>query len=272
MSGTQQFAGKIAVITGGASGIGKAIARQAAARGATVIVADIEQAALDDAAAELGAVAIRADVASLADMHALADAVLARFGRVDIFFSNAGVASTGRIADMRRSDWEWLLGVNVWGAIHGIAAFLPLLRTNPAGGHIAVTASEAGFHATPGIGGYSVTKSAVTAIFETLALELAEDAANIGVTILCPGPVRSRLGDSQRNRPPALAGGAMIDNDLEAMPEGGQLRWIDPDRAADMLMRAILNRDLYAFTHPEMAPLIERRHAAIAAALRSAEA
>ena len=160
--------------------------------------------------------------------------------------------------------------MNVWGTIHGTRAFLPLLRANPDGGHFAVTASMSSLHVTPGIGGYTVTKFAVAAFAETLAAELAEEGADVGVTLLCPGPVQSRLGASHRNRPGHLPGGAMVDSDLEQTEEGKQLRWIAAEEVANTLLHAIRRGDLYAFTHGEWAPVVQARHERIAEAFQRA--
>lgn len=267
MHGMQDLAGKVAVVTGGASGIGRAIARRLVAEGMTVVLADIEQQALDAAATEIGAIGIRTDVTAFDSMQALADEVRRRFGAVHMFCNNAGVASTARIADMALSDWQWLLGVNLWGVIHGIKAFLPLLKANREGGHLVNTASTSGLHVTPELGGYTVSKFAVMALSETLALELQADDAKVGVTILCPGPVSTQLGSSQRNRPAALSGGAFVDQNLESLADGGGLRWIAPEVVADVLLAAIRRGDLYAFTHPEWAPIVRERHAQIEAAM-----
>ena len=132
-------------------------------------------------------------MSSFASVQALADEVQPGLARVHLLCNNAGVASTARLADMALSDWQWLLGVNLWGVIHGIKAFLPLLKANPDGGHLVNTASMSGFHVTPDMGGYSVSKFAVVALSETLALELAEDGSKVGVTVLCPGPVSTSL-------------------------------------------------------------------------------
>ena len=211
------------------------------------------------------------DASSQESVQSLADEVLRRFGKVDLFCSNAGVASTGRIEDMTLSDWQWLFGVNFFGAVHGIRAFLPLLRANPAGGHMAITASEAGLHASPMIGGYSVSKSAVLALAEALQCELQEADAGVGLTVLCPGPVHSHLGASQRNRPAGLDGGALVDNDLEASEEGGKLRWIDADSVAQALLGAIDRGEFYVMTHPEMAAPVYERHRRIEEAFVSAQ-
>ncbi len=262
-------AGKVAVVTGGASGIGKAAARLLIGRGMQVVIADIEEQALERTAAEIGATGIVTDVSSEHSVQALADEVQRRFGRADLYFSNAGVASTARIEDMTVSDWQWIFGVNVFGVIHGIRSFLPLLRASEGGGHFAVTASIAGHHVTPMLGGYTVSKFAVMALAETLAAELAEAGDEIGLTILCPGPVSTRLGASQRNRPDVLAAGGMVDSNLEATEEGAKLRWIDPESVAGILLRAIARGDLYAFTHPEMAPLVLERNRQVEAALHA---
>jgi len=270
MTGLRSLAGKVAVVTGGASGIGKALGARLVRQGMKVVLADVERAALDEAAAAIGALGIPTDVTSIDSVQSLAEQVGARYGGVHLLCNNAGVASMARLADMALSDWAWLLGVNLWGVIHGIKAFLPMLRANPDGGHLLNTASMAGLHVTPDMGGYTVSKFAIVALSETLALELAEEGARVGVTILCPGPVSTRLGSSQRNRPPLLSGGALVDSDLEAMDEGGGLRWVDPDRAAAIAVSAVQRGDLYAFTHPEMASLVKDRHATIAKALADA--
>jgi NAD(P)-dependent dehydrogenase (short-subunit alcohol dehydrogenase family) len=266
MAGIPQLAGKVAVVTGGASGIGKGIARCLMAQGMRVVIADIEQAALDRTAAEIGAIGIRTDVTSFDSVQTLADEVRHRLGGCHVFCNNAGVASTASLVDMALSDWEWLLGVNLWGVIHGIKAFLPLLKANSDGGHLVNTASVAGLHVTAGLGAYSVSKFAVMALSETLALDLAAEGSSVGVTVLCPGPVSSNLGSSQRNRPSELAGGAFVDRDLQAVEGGGGVRWIDPHTVGDILVRAIKRGDLYAFTHPEWASIVQERHDRIAAA------
>ena len=265
------FAGKVAVVTGGASGIGAAIARALVARGAEVVIADVEQAALERMAGEIGAVGVLTDVSSAASMQALAVEVSRRHGRADILVSNAGVGSTAPLAEMTRADWDWLLGVNVFGLVNAAAAFLPLLRANPEGGYLAVTASEAGFRISPGMGGYSVSKFAAAAIAETLAAELAEERADIGVTLLCPGPVSTRLGSSQRNRADASEG-HLVDLDFEVTDEGRALPWMHPDAVAAILLAAMAKGELYAFTHPAMASPVIERHRRIEAGLARAAA
>ena len=270
MSGLNDLAGKVAVVTGGASGIGKGIASRLLAQGMRVVISDIELGALNSAAAELGITGIRADVSSLESVQQLADEVVRKFGAVHVVCNNAGVGSVARVADMKTSDWQWLLGVNLWGVIHGVSVFLPLLQSNPDGGHIVNTASMGGFATLPGLGAYTTSKFAVVALSETLAMELEEDRSRVGVTVLCPGPVRTNLKSSQRNRPSSLTGGALVDTDLETSEQGAQMRWLVPDEVGDIVVRAIRRGDLYALTHPEMAGIPAARHERIAEAFRTA--
>ncbi len=272
MSRLEQLSGKVAVVTGGASGIGRGIAQRLIARRMQVVIADIEQEALDRTAAEIGAVAVRTDVSDFDSVQALAAEVMSRFGAVHVVCNNAGVGSMARIADMTVKDWRWMVGVNLWGVIHGVTAFLPLLKANPDGGHIVNTASVGGLATMPGLGPYAVTKFGVVALSETLAQELAEDGAKVGVTVLCPGPVRTNIKASSRNRPAALAGGGLTDVDLETSDFGARSRWIDPEDAGEIVALAIQRGDLYAFTHPEMGPRVEERHQAIAKAFQAAAA
>jgi NAD(P)-dependent dehydrogenase (short-subunit alcohol dehydrogenase family) len=270
MTALKELAGKVAVVTGGASGIGKGIARRLKAEGMQLVIADVEQAPLDAAASELGALGVRTDVADYDSVEALAGEVERRFGAVHLVCNNAGVGSIARIADMQLSDWRWIIGVNLMGAIHGVKAFLPRLKANPDGGHIVNTASMSGLRAMATLGGYTVTKYGVVALSETLALELEQDGAKVGVTVLCPGPVRSNIKASSRNRPAAFAGGALTDTDLEKDPVAAQMRWMDPDEAGDVVVRAVKRGDLYALTHPEMFPMVEERFSAISAAFKAA--
>ncbi len=223
-------------------------------------IGDIEAAAVERTAAEIGARAFVVDVADAASVEAFAGGVAAAFGRVDILVNNAGVASVAPLAEMTDADWAWLLGVNLYGVIHGVRAFLPHL-TRP-GGHILNTGSIAGLAPDVGMGGYGVTKFAITAYTEVLAEELAPDG--IGVTLLAPGPVRTRLGSSSRNRP-AESDGGLHDVDLAA-GDGGGLRWASPEDAAAVAVAAILDGRRYAITHPDWKDVVVRRHRDIEAA------
>lgn len=267
MTAFNDLDGKVAVVTGGASGIGKALARQLIAQGMQVVIADIEQEVLLQAAAELGATPVRADVSSPSSVEHLAAEAMRRFGTIHVLCNNAGVASLARIADMKLPDWDWLLNVNLKGVIHGVTTFLPILKRNPDGGHIINTSSLSGFACTPGLGGYTVTKFAVLALTETLALELAEESSKVGITALCPGTVHTNLGSSSRNRPVALADAGLVDSDLEKTAYGAQFRWLDPDTVGAIAVSAMRRGDLYAFTHPDMRGPVDDRHHRIALAM-----
>ena len=270
MGGISDLAGKTAVVTGGASGIGLGIARQLRGEGMQVVIADIEPGALDAAAAEIGAVGVVTDVASLESVQALADETIRLFGAVHVVCNNAGVGSGARLADMKQADWDWILGVNLLGVIHGVQAFLPLLSANPDGGHMVNTASMSGLRVRPGAGGYAVTKFGIMALTETLAMELAADGSRVGVSVLCPGMVHTNIKASTRNRPGDLSAGALADYDIETTELGARMRWLDPDEVGRITVRAIRRGDLYAITHPEQLGEVEERHRRLEAAFREA--
>ncbi len=248
-----EIAGRIAVITGGASGIGRGIAEELIDRGATVVISDIEQAALDATAAEIGAAAaFQADVSKLESVEALRDAVLARFGRVDIAVFNAGVGPWGEIDSLTIDDWRWVIDVNLYGVIHGVTAFLPTLHANPEGGHIVNTASMASFDPQPGLGAYSVTKFGIAALTETLNLEEKAKGGNVIATLLAPGMIRTNINSSTRNRPAGSSGSLHDNTEMEA--EGSPAldeRWMTPRETGFVVARAIENGDEYAITHPD---------------------
>lgn len=269
MSGLKDLSGKVAVVTGGASGIGRGIATRLVEQGMSVVIADIEAEVLERTAAEIGAFPIQTDVSDAGSVARLAQETIARFGAVHLVCNNAGVGSTGRIADLALEDWRWMIDVNLWGVIHGTHVFLPLLLANPEGGHFVNTASIGGLVTMPALGSYAVTKFGVVALSETLAQELAEQGANVGVTILCPGTVRTNIGRSARNRPAGLEGG-LVDVDLEQTEFGALTRWMDPLDVGDKVVHAVVRGDLYALTHPEMTPPILQRHARIADAIQAA--
>lgn len=254
------IAGRTAVVTGGASGIGLAIARRLVAEGARVAIADIERESVTAAAEEIGATPFVVDVSDAGSVARLAADVRDALGPVGVLASNAGVASIARLEDMTDADWTWLLGVNVLGLHHAVTAFLPQLRETR--GHILITGSMAGLAPDATMGGYGATKFATTAYAEVLAQELADDG--IGVTLLAPGPVRTRLGESSRNRP-ADSTGALADRDLSA-GDGGGLPWLDPDDVARIALTAVEADRPYAITHPEWADAVRRRHRAIESA------
>jgi NAD(P)-dependent dehydrogenase (short-subunit alcohol dehydrogenase family) len=257
-------------VTGGASGMGAGIARQLRSAGMHVVIADIEERALREMAAQIGAVGIRTDVSHFASVQALADRVRHQFGTVHVLCNNAGIGPMAKLADLTLEDWRWMIGVNLWGVIHGVTAFLPMLRANPDGGHIVNTASVGGLTTMPTLGAYAVTKFGVVALSETLNQELAEEGSKVGVTILCPGPTRTNIKTSTRNRPAASRTGALQDVDLEATDFGAKARWLEPDEVGRIVIGAIERGELYAFTHPEMFYRVEERFQAIREAARKA--
>jgi len=265
VSGLPDLAGKVAVVTGGASGIGKGIAAALAAEGARVIIADIQRDALAATVAELGVAGIETDVSDSASVERLARAAVERHGTVHIVCNNAGIGPLAPVKDLTLDDWRWMLGVNLWGVIHGVHAFLPILSANPDGGHIVNTASMAGLVAHARLGAYSTAKFGVVALTEALAEELAADRSRVGATVLCPGTVHTNIGTSSRNRPAELGDAGFKDVDIE-LEDNPRYRWIHPDEAGRVVVRAIRRGDLYALTHPDWYPQVAARHEAIAAA------
>lgn len=210
----KDFHGKVAVITGAASGFGREFAHAGARLGMKLVLADMQQDALEKVAAELNeqgaqVLAMSCDVSKTAQVQALADATLARFGSVHLLFNNAGVASGGLIWENSAADWDWVLGVNVFGVIHGVRIFTPLMlacaKHDPAyAGHIVNTASVAGLQNAPTMGIYNVSKHAVVSLTETLYQDLRLIEAPIGISVLCPFFVPTGIHRSERNRPDAL--------------------------------------------------------------------
>jgi NAD(P)-dependent dehydrogenase (short-subunit alcohol dehydrogenase family) len=265
MSGLPDLAGKVAVVTGGASGIGKGIAARLAAEGARVIIADIQRDALEATAAELGVDGVPTDVSDSDSVESLARTVVERYGTVHVVCNNAGIGPLAPVKDLTLDDWRWMLGVNLWGVIHGVHTFLPILSGNPDGGHIVNTASMAGLVAHARLGAYSTAKYGVVALTEVLAEELAADGSRVGVSVLCPGTVRTNIGTSSRNRPAELGDAGFKDVDIE-LEDNPRYRWIYPEQAGRVVVRAIKRGDLYALTHPDWYPQVAARHEAIAEA------
>ncbi|MBI4247828.1 MAG: SDR family NAD(P)-dependent oxidoreductase, partial [Candidatus Rokubacteria bacterium] len=216
----ESFEGRVAVVTGGGSGIGRALAEGLASAGARIVVADVDEAAMAAAVAAIRAgggqaLAVRADVSDRGQVTALADRAWAAFGRVHVLCNNAGVVLHGGLAAASHRDWQWVLGVNLWGVIHGLEAFVPRMLAQREAGHVLNTASMAGLVATPGLGVYNTSKYAVVGLSETLAKELRPHG--IGVSVLCPMGVATRIRESERHRPPDLR------NDAPGAPEPVEL-------------------------------------------------
>ena len=258
-TGLASLVGRVAVITGGASGIGRALALALAREGADVAVADVDEAGMAETVAAVEALgrsgpAIRTDVADRASVLALADRVEVRFGAVDVLCNNAGVVVHGGLERATHQDWAWVMGVNLWGVVHGLEAFLPRMIARGAGGHVVNTASMAGLIASQGLGVYNTTKYAVVGLSETLAKDLRP--YGIGVSVLCPMGVDTRIRDAARNRPPALR------NPPGAVPAGEVTlmgRTLDPETVAAQTVLAIRTGALYVITHEEALEPIRRR-------------
>jgi NAD(P)-dependent dehydrogenase (short-subunit alcohol dehydrogenase family) len=251
----QDLHGKVAVVTGGASGIGNALARRFAAEGARIVIGDIEATALEHAVSELresGAEVegIVTDVTDPAQMQALADASVSRFGGVHVFCNNAGVGGGGLSWEMPLSTWEWVIGVNLWGVIHGMRSFVPLL-IQQSEAHIVNTASVAGLVAAPFMGPYNASKHAVVAISETLHHELALAAPQVKVSVLCPGWVNTKIAESARNRPAHLQDEAAADGDGAALLKGMIEKGMPPDDVAAKVLDAIRAERFWILTHDE---------------------
>jgi NAD(P)-dependent dehydrogenase (short-subunit alcohol dehydrogenase family) len=255
--------GKVAVITGGAGGLGTALARQCLRRGMQVVLADVDPAALEAAARGLGTgvATCVTDVMKRESVEALAAFAYARHGAVHLLFNNAGVGLTRSVAETTANDWAWVLGVNLWGVLHGIAAFLPAMSAQPGESRIVNTASAAGFLSDPGMAAYGVSKHGVVVVGETLAKELAATGSRVGVTLLCPAFFPTGITASERVRPAELASPpSTADRDvqekLDAAVRKGRL---SADDVAAMAFEGILRGDLYVFTHKKIRLAIEER-------------
>ena len=263
----KDFAGKVAVVTGAASGIGLALAHRFAAAGMKVVLADIEAATLSDAARAVGAtgvetLAVRTDVSKAADVEALAARTVEAFGTAHVVCNNAGVAISGVSWMHTLSDWEWVVGVNLWGVIHGVRVFTPILIAHGGEAHIVNTASMAGLTSIPGMSIYNVTKHGVVTLSETLHHELAMLGSPVKVSVLCPGFVNTRILDSDRNRPAALAdtapevpGRAEMDQAVRQMLAAG----LPPAQVAERVFEAICAERFYVFPHTEWMDRIRAR-------------
>ena len=261
----QDFEGKVAVVTGAASGIGQALAERFAREKMRVVLVDIEQPALSSAAGEMesnGATvaAVSLDVSKAADVETLAGKVYSRFGAVHVLCNNAGVGGVGGPAWQQSLEaWNWVLGVNLFGVIHGIRSFVPRMLAGGEEGHIVNTASLAGLLSGPLIAPYFVSKHGVVALSESLYLELqAAHAPQLGVSVLCPGLVKTRIAESVRNAPPgsAIQSSAEMQQQLRGLLEQFGA---PPARIADQVLAAICNREFWILTHPEYNPAIRAR-------------
>ena len=276
----KQRAGKTAFVTGGASGIGFALGRAFAEAGMNVMLADVETDALAAAAKSLAHFGpdvrgVVCDVADPLSVERAAKASYEAFGNVHVVCNNGGVAAAGGIDIISLDSWRWVLDVNLMGVLHGIRTFLPHIRAHGEGGHIVNTASMAGMDSGLGFSPYVASKFAVVGMSEGLAMQLKP--LGIGVSVLCPGYVRTRIGESGRNRPerygpapaldPASPAGALVAQIAQLLQAG-----LDPSEVAARVLHAIREDELFVFTHPEMRPEVEARFAAILTAMDTAAA
>ena len=264
----KQLARRVAVVTGAGSGIGRALARALAHEGARIVAADVDEAGMAETTRGLDAIAVRTDVSQRSQVLALADRAFSEFGAVHVLCNNAGVAVWGGLERATHRDWEWVLGVNLWGVIHGIEAFVPRMVAQGEEGHVVNTASMAGLVATQGLGVYNASKYAVVGLSETLVKDLRP--YRIGVSVLCPMGVSTQIGTSERNRPAALRnqGG---DGGGDARPVELMGPTLSPDEVASRVVRAIYGNELYVITHEESLTPIRKRCQRIERAIRSAE-
>jgi NAD(P)-dependent dehydrogenase (short-subunit alcohol dehydrogenase family) len=271
----RELEGRTAFVTGGASGIGLALAKTFAQEGMNVMLADIEPGALDLAVKSLAEHgprirAVHCDVANADSVERAAEATEAAFGRIHVVCNNAGVAGGSGIDAISLDSWRWVIDVNLMGVVYGISSFLPRIRKHGEGGHIVNTASMAGMINNMGFSPYSASKFAVVSMSEGLSAQLKPHG--IGVSVLCPEYVRTRIGEAGRNRPsrygamppldPASPAAAMLAETRTRIEAG-----IDPTDVARRVLSAIYNDELYIFTHPGMRQVVEERFAAIQAAM-----
>src|SRR5258706_2507730 len=260
------FKERVAVVTGGASGLGRAMALRFAREGMKIVLADIEKEALgktekefDDAGYPV--LSVRTDVSNRREVDALADKAFKNFGGVHLLCNNAGVAPGGTVWEQSEKDWEWTLGVNVWGVIHGIRVFVPRMLEQNVEGHVVNTASVAGLLSLPGMAMYCVSKHSVVTLTECLHHDLIEFGAKIRTSVLCPAFVPTGISDSERNRPDALRdektkskADLQREEQLRHAVKSGR---ISADQVADLVFQAIGSDKFYILPHQRIKPAIE---------------
>jgi NAD(P)-dependent dehydrogenase (short-subunit alcohol dehydrogenase family) len=273
----KEVAGRTAFITGGASGMGLAMAHSFSAAGMKVAIADIEQQALDAALEQFAesnaeVIGLKVDVTRREALEQAAADTERAFGKVHVVCNNAGVAVGGSVDTMSYQDWDWVLGVNLDGVVNGVQTFLPRIRAHGEGGHFVNTASMAGHIAVPGLSVYNTSKFAVVGLSEGMRLDLA--AQGIGVSVLCPGVVRTNIFASGRNRPSDLQAATdtaslVLSADVTSDERANRVESLlagalDANVVGDMVLHAVLTDEFYIFTHPEIEPAVQARSAQMA--------
>ncbi|MHB1582645.1 MAG: SDR family NAD(P)-dependent oxidoreductase [Acidimicrobiales bacterium] len=266
----EDLAGRTAVVTGAASGIGRALAAELLAAGCSVVMADVDAASLAGAAAELAdggrpVVPVVCDVASAEDVEALRTATSAAFGPAHLVCLNAGVSPSGPVLATSESTWRWLVGVNLFGVVHGLATFGPEMAARREG-HFVVTASATGLVPTPGLGPYSAVKHAVVALADVTRQEL--EGTGVGVSVLCPGVVRTGIAGSERHRPASLAGPSHADPQLAARyREAVEASAVGPDLVAKAALAAVVEGRFLVFPTTEVLGMVRAQADAVRAAV-----
>ncbi len=270
----EEFEGKVAVVTGGASGIGRAMAEAFAAKGMKLVLADIEADPLEETSRSLrdgGAdvFAVTADVSRAADVERIGEAAMDVFGALHVACNNAGVAGGGATWEVDPSVWEWVLGVNLMGVVHGLRSFTPRIIAS-GGGHIVNTASMAGLTSPAFMSPYNVSKHAVVTMSESMYVELEMLHPEVGISVLCPGWVQTRIHQADRNQPDDVAAaveaaaadatpGPVSAEDLKEMIDGFIAEGLRPSVVAQMVLEAIEQRRFYVLTHPEWQSMVSDR-------------
>ncbi len=264
----KEFNGKVAAVTGAASGIGRGIAEKCVSEGIKVVLADVDEEALAKTEKELRAtggevLAVRTDVSKRSDVEELARKTLEKFGQVHLLFNNAGVGAGGAAWAATWNDWEWVIGVNLWGVIHGVKVFTPIMLEQKTECHIVNTASAAGLTVGGQTCPYSVTKHAVVALSESLYLSLQQSNAQVKASVLCPGLVRTDILNSERHRPEQLRDETVPRSpEMEAAFAGFKALFdasMPPSEVAEIVFEAIRNEQFYILPHPEWIEAVQHR-------------
>jgi len=262
---------RVAVVTGAASGIGRAMAEKFAAAGLRVVLADIDAEAVSALAARLGGVSLRTDVRRVDDVIRLRDTALAEYGRVDIVCNNAGVTTSGRIKDLSLDEWRLILEVNLWGVINGVHTFLPALIENPDGGHIINTASGAGLVPAWATAPYSVSKYGIVSLSEILRRELSEDAPHVAVSVLIPTATATNIVDTSRRWSAGTGGreASSVEREREETKRRRLAEGMSPEAVADVVWRAVQDRRFWILASAATAEWVMDRAREIQAAAHS---